>query len=107
MDFSVEFFASVSGNCPVREFLDDLKSGTQAEYRSKLKRLVAVCFQLQSLQGNSPFFLGARDAARIMGTKNFYHANALLGGLVRDGILIEVEKGTRKQATRFRFNLAE
>jgi hypothetical protein len=81
----------------------------QAERYSspKLKRLVAVCFQLQLLQGNSPFFLGARDAARIMGTKNFYHANALLGGLVRDGILTEVEKGTRKRATRFRFNLTE
>jgi len=27
----------------------------------KLKRLVAVCCQLQLLQGNSPFFLGVRD----------------------------------------------
>jgi hypothetical protein len=77
-----------------------------ARYPSaKLKRLIAVCYQLQLLQGNSTFYLGVRDAARILGIKNLYQANALLAGLVRDGILIEVEKGTRKRATRFRFNL--
>jgi hypothetical protein len=73
----------------------------------KLKRLVAVCYHLQLLQGNSPFFLGVRDAARIAGTKNLYQANAMLSGLVRDGVLIEAEKGTRKRATRFRFNLPD
>jgi len=72
----------------------------------KLKRLVAVCYHLQLLQGNSPFFLGVRDAAQVMDIKNLYQASARLAGLVRDGILIEVEKGTRKRATRFRFNLA-
>jgi hypothetical protein len=71
-----------------------------------LKRLIAVCCQLQRLQGSSPFFLGVRDAAQVMDIKNRYHASAMLAGLVRDGILIEVEKGTRKRATRFRFNLA-
>ena len=73
----------------------------------KLKRLVAVCHHLQQLQGRSPFFLGVRAAARIMEIKNLYQANAMLGGLVRDGVLIEAEKGTRKRATRFRFNLPE
>ena len=73
----------------------------------KLKRLVAVCFQLQLLQGGSPFFLAVRDAARIVGTKNLYTANAMLTGLVRDGILAEVEKGIGKRARRFRFNLPE
>lgn len=79
-----------------------------ARYTShKIMRLVAVCYQLQLLQGNSPFFLGVRDAARIMGIKNLYQANAMLGGLVRDGVLSEAEKGTRKRATRFRFNLPD
>ncbi len=73
----------------------------------KLKRLIAVCFQLQNLQGSSSFFLSVRAAARIMGMKNLYQVNALMGGLVRDGILIETEKGTRRRATRFRVNLPE
>lgn len=47
----------------------------------KLKRLVAVCYQLQLLQGNSPIFLGVRDAARILGTKDRNWANAMLAGL--------------------------
>jgi hypothetical protein len=79
-----------------------------ARYSSpKIKRLVAICYHLQLLQGNSPFFLGVRDAAQITGIKNLYQANARLGGLVRDGVLIEVEKGTRKRATRFRFSLPD
>jgi hypothetical protein len=79
-----------------------------ARYTSpKIRHLVAVCYHLQLLQGNSPFFLGVRDAARIVGTKNLYQASAMLSGLVRDGVLIEADKGTRKRATRFRFNLPE
>ena len=73
----------------------------------KILRLVAVCYQLQLLQGKSPFFLGVRDTAQIVGIKNLHQANAILGGLVRDGVLNEVEKGTRKRATRFRFNLPD
>jgi hypothetical protein len=83
-------------------------SPQSARYTSpKIMRLVAVCYQLQLLQGKSPFFLGVRDAAQIIGIKNLYQANAILGGLVRDDVLIEVEKGTRKRATRFRFNLPD
>jgi hypothetical protein len=80
-----------------------------ARYASpKIKRLVAVCYQLRILAGDSPFFLGVRDAARILGTKDRNRANAMLAGLVRDGILIEVEKGIPggTRATRFRFNFA-
>ena len=79
-----------------------------ARYSSpKIKRLVAVCYHLQLLQGNSPFFLGVRAAAKIGGAKGLPQASAWLAGLVRDGVLIEVEKGTRKRATRFRFNLPD
>lgn len=72
----------------------------------KLKLLVAVCLQLQLLQGDSPFFLGVRDAAKITKIQNLHQANARLNTLVRDGLLIVVEKGTRKRATRYRFNLS-
>ena len=79
-----------------------------ARYTSpKIKRLVAVCYHLQLLQVNSPFFLGVRNAAKIGGAKGLPQASAWLAGLVRDGVLIEVEKGTRKRATRFRFNLPD
>ncbi len=77
-----------------------------ARYSSpKLKRLVAVCYHLQMLQGKSTFFLSVRGAAKITDTKDLMQVSAWLAGLVRDGVLIEVEKGTRKRATRFRFNL--
>ncbi len=41
-----------------------------------------------------------------MDTTNLHKVNAMLHGLVRDGLLIEVEKGTTKRATRYRFKLA-
>jgi hypothetical protein len=73
-----------------------------------LKRLVAVCYQLQLLQGNNPFFLSVRDAARILGTKDRNRANALLTGLVRDGILVIDQKGIPggTLATRYKFNFS-
>lgn len=80
-----------------------------ARYTSaKLKRLVAVCSHLQVLQGDSPFFLGLRDAASILGTKSLPQARAMLAGLARDGLLTVISKGTPggRRATRFRFNRA-
>lgn len=77
-----------------------------ARYTSvRLKRLVTVCFHLQCLSGDSAFFLGVRDAAHILGEKRLIAASALLQGLVRDGILLEVTKGKPggRRATRFRF----
>jgi hypothetical protein len=73
----------------------------------KIKRLVAVCFQLQLIQGTSPFFISVRDAMKIARASGTTQASAWLNGLVRDGVLVEVEKGTRKRATRFRFNIPE
>jgi hypothetical protein len=77
-----------------------------ARYPSaKLQRLVAVCHHLQILAGDSPFFLSVRDAARIMGTpKKLMRASAFLAGLVSDGILTEILRGTPgvKSATRYR-----
>lgn len=81
-----------------------------ARYTSdKLKRLVAVCCQLQLLQGHSPFFLSVRDAAGTLGTKDRNRANAMLTGLITDGILALVEKGKSggTRATRFRFNFTK
>jgi len=73
---------------------------------TKIKRLVAVCHQLQLLAGASPLFLGVRDAAKIAETKKLETAAALLAGIVRDGILTVIKKGEPNghQATRFRYN---
>lgn len=73
-----------------------------------IKRLVAVCSHLQILAGDNPFFISVRDAAKIVGVKSKFAASAMLAGLVRDGILTEVEKGIPggNLATRFRFNFA-
>jgi hypothetical protein len=71
-----------------------------------IKRLVAVCYQLQVLSGEDPFFLSVRDAARILGTRDLMKATNSLNGLVRDGVLRLVAKGQPggKRATRFRYN---
>jgi hypothetical protein len=77
-------------------------------YESRnLKTLVHLCYELQVLAGDSPFFLSARDAARAIGhsTKNLYHVSAYLIGLQSDGIIKAVQKfkpGVRR-ATRYRY----
>jgi hypothetical protein len=72
----------------------------------KIKRLITVCYYLQILAGDNPFFIGVRDAAKILGIKSKFQAAAVLSGLVHDGILREVEKGEQggRRATRFRYN---
>jgi len=74
---------------------------------SNIKRLVAACYHLQVLAGDGVFFLSVRDAARILGTKQLMKASAVLAGLVRDGVLTEISKGTPggRKATRFQFNV--
>lgn len=78
-----------------------------SRYRTsaKLQRLVAVCYQLQVLAGDGPFFLSVRDAARIVGTSKFGKASTFLSGLVRDDVLKLESKGVPggRRASRFRF----
>lgn len=76
-----------------------------ARYASpRLKRLVHLCFELQLLNQDGPFFLSSRDAGRVIGCSHI-HAAGFLKGLVTDGILILVSVGQRKRASRYRFNL--
>jgi len=72
----------------------------------KIKRLVAVCYYLQILAGDNPFFISVRDAAKITGIKSKDTAAAILNGLVHDDVLRLVVKGKPgvRRATRFRFN---
>lgn len=70
-----------------------------------IRRLLAVCYYLQILAGDNPFFISVRDAAKITGIKKDTAA-AILNGLVQDGFLRLVEKGKSGgvRATRFRYN---
>ena len=80
-----------------------------ARYPSaKIKRLAAVCFQLQLLAGKAPFFIGARNAAAVLGTKKPETGLTILTGLVRDGVLTVIQKGEAggNRATRYRYNQA-
>ncbi len=72
----------------------------------RIKRLIAVGYHLQVLNGDCPFFLSVRDAARIAGITDLTAASSMLSGLVRDGVLAEVEKGVPggRRASRYRFN---
>jgi hypothetical protein len=77
-----------------------------ARYQNpRLRRLVAVCYYLQHLNGSSPFFMAIRNAAEILGSEDPKRGNRALKGLVRDGILIVVEPGVpgKRKATRYRF----
>ena len=72
----------------------------------KLKKLVHFCRELQRIMGDNPFFLGVRDAAKVMGNTSNEIASSLLHGLVRDGILKIIQKGTPggRRATRFKYS---
>lgn len=70
----------------------------------RLKRLVHLCFELQLLNGDAPFFLGSRDAGNVIGCAHI-HAAGFLRGLVSDGVLTLVSVGHRGKASRYKFNL--
>ena len=99
------------GSNPLEEAIrmaDDNPFPVQAErYQSaKIKRLIAVCAQLQSIAGDAAFFLGVRDAAAILGTKKGETGAIFMQGLVSDNILTLIQKGTPggSRASRYRFN---
>jgi hypothetical protein len=75
----------------------------------RIQILVGVCFQLQKLAGNSPFFLSVRGCAEIYGTKRLETASAILNGFVSRDILHVAEKGLpgKGRATRFWYGYAK
>ena len=77
----------------------------------KLKTLVHLCYELQKLSGDSPFFLSLRDAARSIGlsVKSLHHVSAFMHGLHRDGIIepVEIIKPGGHRATRYRYVATE
>jgi hypothetical protein len=68
-----------------------------------LKKLISVCFKLQQYQGDSPFFLTCRDAARVIGgsaaQKNKW--NGYFRQLCADGILRLHQPGCLHRASEY------
>lgn len=84
---SVAYLAKWLGDCDRRKFADDETALTAAwgaaqseplppeattehdmPISQKMQQLVALCYQLQLNHGNAPFFLGSRDAGRLLET---------------------------------------
>lgn len=64
--------------------------------------LVAICAELQRLNGRNPFHLSSHVAARLLGVDQ-YRSYRLLCGLVGDGVLEVIKVGNQRRATRYRF----
>jgi hypothetical protein len=100
------------GSNVIQNALDRVKSSSPPpeanRYESpKLKILVHLCYELQRLAGDSPFFLSVRDAARAVGlsVKSVHVVSAFMHGLHRDGIIkpVEIGKPGGCRATRYRY----
>jgi hypothetical protein len=81
-----------------------LPAASNAYHLDGLRLLVALCRELQRLAGDNPFFLGCRDAGRLLGV-SFQRAAKWIRRLSRDGIIIRVSKGTQAsgKASEYRF----
>lgn len=76
-----------------------------AKYESlSVRRLVALCRELQRAAGDGPFYLSCHTAGRLLGSDH-KSANRWLFLLADDGILQTVEKGSNRtrKATRYRY----
>lgn len=68
----------------------------------KIRLLVALCYQLQELNPEEPFFLSGKNAGEALGISQS-RAAILLRGLCRDGLLKIRAKGTTFRATRYQY----
>ena len=68
----------------------------------EVQLLIRVCYELQQLKGEEPFWLSCHSAGGILGVSHTW-ANKLLQMLVADEMLEIVENHTTKKATRYRY----
>ena len=73
----------------------------------EIRRLVALCRELQRTSGSEPFYLSCRTAAELLDVSHV-QANRWLRVLIEDQVIQEVTKGNRNtgKASRYRY-LAE
>ncbi len=82
---------------------DEVSDGIDAlGYGPSGRRLVRICEEMQRKAGEEPFFISARVAGDLIGV-HFTDASKMLNGLVVDGVLELVKRGTGKVASRYRY----
>jgi hypothetical protein len=96
-----------AGQDPIMSILKEadaraLPSITRIYPEPELKRLVALCRQLQLQNPKGPFFLDCRTAGRLLGVTHTT-AHTWLRLLAMDKVLQVVRIGTRHKATEFRY----
>ena len=75
----------------------------EQEYESdEAKLLIRLCFELQRLQGEQPFWLSCHNAAGVLGVSP-PTANKMLEMLVADGVIMMVKNNTATKARRYKF----
>lgn len=93
--------AALSLMCPDRPLPTAI---TLLGYGSAGERLVRICRALQDQQGvGVPFFLSARKAAELLDVDHS-SAAAIFRGLVHDGVLLLISRGSGAIASRYRMN---
>jgi hypothetical protein len=81
-----------------------LPPAASAYHLPGLRLLVGLCAELQRLAGDRPFFLGCRDAGRLLGVP-FQRAAKWIRRLCADGILIRKTRGAKitGEASTYRY----
>jgi hypothetical protein len=81
-----------------------LPAAADAYHVEALRLLVGVCRELQRLAGDRPFFLGCRDAGRLLAIP-FQKAASYLRRLCADSVLSRTSKGNRitGKASEYRY----
>jgi hypothetical protein len=86
-----------SQNAPLPEAATKFKS-------QKIRALVRLCFELQHMAGDEPFYLSCRKAAELLNVSHV-HAARFLNLLVREKLMSVIESGSAKtnRASRYQF----
>jgi hypothetical protein len=72
-------------------------------YCKRMGRLLTLCWAMQHVEGEGPFFLSGRKAGELLGTGPDFPSTALRYFVDHLGVLVEHEKGRQGRATRYRF----
>ena len=79
------------------------KLAVESQYDApETQLLIRVCYELQLIQKDEPFWISCYDAGGIIGLSHT-EANKRLQMLVADEVLRLIVKNTTNKATRFRY----
>ena len=79
------------------------KLAVESQYDApETQLLIRVCYELQLIQKDEPFWISCYDAGGIIGLSHT-EANKRIQMLVADEVIRVIEKNTAKRATRFRY----